>query len=77
MMGFHQKLEASWVGSGSMLCVGLDPDINRLPAHIPHTHAGIELFCTTIIDAMKFEPSRAISAFGSAEALCRQRRVRG
>jgi orotidine-5'-phosphate decarboxylase len=50
-MGFQQKLEASWGRSGSMLCVGLDPDIDKLPIHIARTHAGIELFCTAIIDA--------------------------
>jgi hypothetical protein len=76
-MGFHQKLEASWVGSGSMLCVGLDPDINRLPAHITHTHAGIELFCTTIIDAMKSEPSRAVIHSAQPRLFAHQRRVRG
>jgi orotidine-5'-phosphate decarboxylase len=84
-MGFHEKLEASWARSGSMLCVGLDPDINRLPTHIPRTRAGIELFCTAIIDATApvacaFKPQIAYFASCSAEEvlerLCRYIRER-
>ena len=29
---FHAQLDRSWTASGSMLCVGLDPDPARLPA---------------------------------------------
>jgi orotidine-5'-phosphate decarboxylase len=73
-MGFHEKLNASWGRSGSMLCVGLDPDINRMPAHIPRTRAGIELFCTAIIDATApvacaFKPQIAYFASCGAEAV--------
>jgi orotidine-5'-phosphate decarboxylase len=79
-MGFHQKLEASWGRSGSMLCVGLDPDVNRLPAHLPRTHDGIETFCHAIVDATAsvacaFKPQIAYFASCGAEAvlerLCR------
>ena len=31
-MGFHDRLEKAWASSGSMLCVGLDPDPARFPA---------------------------------------------
>ena len=31
MAGFHAQLEHSWASSGSMLCIGLDPDPARLP----------------------------------------------
>ncbi len=30
-MTFREKLEAAWAGSGSLLCVGLDPDPARMP----------------------------------------------
>jgi orotidine 5'-phosphate decarboxylase subfamily 2 len=33
------------------LCVGLDPDITRLPAHIPRTAAGVTAFCSEIIES--------------------------
>ena len=50
-MGFRAKLNASWRATGSMLCVGLDPDMDQLPAHLPRTLDGIESFCKAIIDA--------------------------
>ena len=31
-MGFHSKLRTAWETSQSMLCVGLDPDPQRMPA---------------------------------------------
>ena len=30
-MTFRQKLEAAWQRSGSLLCIGLDPDLDRMP----------------------------------------------
>jgi orotidine-5'-phosphate decarboxylase len=33
----------------SFLCVGLDPDIKKLPAHLPKTAEGIKEFCLKII----------------------------
>lgn len=33
------------------LCVGLDPDPERLPEHLPRTPAGVVRFCTEIIEA--------------------------
>jgi orotidine-5'-phosphate decarboxylase len=44
-MGWHDRLGAAWAASESMLCVGLDPDPDRLPS------ASIERFCTAIVDA--------------------------
>ena len=37
----------------SFLCVGLDTDINKLPAHLPKTKAGILEFNQAIINATK------------------------
>ena len=31
MQSFHEKLRCSWQKSGSLLCVGIDPDLERLP----------------------------------------------
>lgn len=37
----------------SFLCVGLDTDIDKLPAHLPHTAAGVLAFNQAIIDATR------------------------
>ena len=44
-------LEASIAQRSSVLCVGLDPDLDRLPAGIPRTVDGVVAFCRRIIDA--------------------------
>ena len=35
----------------SVLCVGLDPDMDKMPAHFPRTAEGLANFCCAIIDA--------------------------
>jgi len=37
----------------SFLCVGLDPDVNKLPLHLKNDPDGIVKFCKEIIDATK------------------------
>lgn len=50
-VSFTERLEAAWRSSGSMLCIGLDPDPARLPAPLDGSADAIERFCTAIIDA--------------------------
>jgi orotidine-5'-phosphate decarboxylase len=50
-MGWHARLDAAWAASGSMLCVGLDPDPARLPDSLAGAPDGIARFCTAIVDA--------------------------
>lgn len=50
-MTFIAKLAAAWQHNDSLICVGLDPDLQRLPAHLPKTPAGILDFNCAIIDA--------------------------
>jgi orotidine-5'-phosphate decarboxylase len=50
-MGWHERLDAAWAASGSMLCVGLDPDPARLPASLAGAPDGVAHFCTAIVDA--------------------------
>ena len=50
-MGFRARLEKAWSSSGSMLCVGLDPDPARFPAPLDGTPDAITRFCTAIVDA--------------------------
>ncbi len=35
----------------SFLCIGLDPDLDRLPDHLPRSIQGVEEFCQEIIQA--------------------------
>jgi orotidine-5'-phosphate decarboxylase len=71
-MSFHEKLNASWRLRGSMLCVGLDPDPDRMPAPLRgHPDATFE-FCRSIVDATAdmacaFKPQIAYFASQGAE----------
>jgi orotidine-5'-phosphate decarboxylase len=51
MTTFIRKLEAAWQANNSLLCVGLDPDIKRFPAHLTGRPRAIAEFCRAIIDA--------------------------
>jgi len=69
---FIQKLTAAWESNNSLLCVGLDPDMARLPVQFQHDPNGIYKFCTEIIDATAdlacaFKPQIAYFAALSAE----------
>jgi orotidine-5'-phosphate decarboxylase len=72
-MGFHAKLNRAWRLTGSMLCVGLDPDPDLMPAHLRGVPDAIERFCTAIVDATAsvacaFKPQIAYFASQGAEA---------
>ncbi|MET0144119.1 MAG: orotidine-5'-phosphate decarboxylase [Ilumatobacteraceae bacterium] len=83
--GFHERLDKAWATSGSMLCVGLDPDPARFPAPLAGAPDAIVRFCTTIVDATAdlvcaFKPQIAHFASQRAEpqleAVCRYIRER-
>ncbi len=76
-MAFHDHLRRAWTASGSMLCVGLDPDPSRFPEAV---HGSVFDFCRDIVDATAdtvcaFKPQIAYFAAVGAEAelerLCR------
>jgi len=71
-VNFCDRLRARWQRAGSMLCVGLDPDAGRLPAHLAERPDGIARFCTEIVDATApfacaFKPQIAYFAAAGAE----------
>ena len=79
-MNFIDKLNAAWKRNDSLLCVGLDPDTARLPAHLQGRPDGIVAFCKAIIDATAdlacaFKPQiayfAALGAEDQLEAICR------
>jgi orotidine-5'-phosphate decarboxylase len=72
-MAFHQHLRDAWTRSGSMLCVGLDPDPSRLPATLAGDPDPVFRFCREIVDATAdlvcaFKPQIAFFASQRAEA---------
>ncbi|MFM9120151.1 MAG: orotidine-5'-phosphate decarboxylase, partial [Acidimicrobiaceae bacterium] len=71
-MSFYQRLNAAWDRSGSMLCVGLDPDVARFPTAMRGSVGAIEDFCKAIVDATgdlvcAFKPQIAYFAAVGAE----------
>ena len=72
-MSFYSKLNAAWTKSDSALCVGLDPDLTKLPAHLKNDPLGIQKFCIDIVDATAdtvcaFKPQIAYFAAVGAES---------
>lgn len=71
-MTFTQMLAAAWQKNDSLLCVGLDPDPARFPAHLKGRDDAIFEFCKTIVDATadlvcSFKPQIAYFAARRAE----------
>lgn len=50
-MHFMTALRAAWRQRNSLLCVGLDPDPARFPAHLKGRPDAILAFCRAIVDA--------------------------
>lgn len=76
-MSFVATLKQRWQHADSMLCVGLDPDPARIPAHLGSGHAAIGRFCREIIAATAglacaFKPQIAyFAALGAEDLLAR------
>ena len=77
---FIDKLSAAWTTNNSLLCVGLDPDLDRFPAHLKDQPDAIVTFCKAIIDATAdlacaFKPQiayfAALGAESQLEEICR------
>ncbi len=71
-MKFVERLEQAWAASGSLLCVGLDPDPAKLPAHLAGAKHPIFEFGRAIVDATAdlvcaFKPQIAYYAAARAE----------
>ena len=71
-MHFMTALTAAWQQRNSLLCVGLDPDPARFPAHLQGRQDAIFEFCKAIVDATAdlvccFKPQIAYVAARRAE----------
>ncbi|MCX8097889.1 MAG: orotidine-5'-phosphate decarboxylase [Casimicrobiaceae bacterium] len=51
MSAFIDKLRAQWQRTGSLVCVGLDPELGRLPPVLPARGGAIFAFLRAIVDA--------------------------
>ncbi|MBI1889777.1 MAG: orotidine-5'-phosphate decarboxylase [Burkholderiales bacterium] len=80
MSTFTEKLAAAWADNHSLLCVGLDPDMNKLPDHLQWQPDAFFRFCKDIIDGTAdivcaFKPQiayfAALRAEDQLEALCK------
>ncbi|RTL50418.1 MAG: orotidine-5'-phosphate decarboxylase [Rhodocyclaceae bacterium] len=71
-MSFITTLSAAWRQRNSLLCVGLDPDPAKFPAHLQGQPGAISEFCKGIVDATAdlvcaFKPQIAYFAAHRAE----------
>ena len=71
-MTFIEQLSAAWQKNDSLLCVGLDPDPAKFPAHLKGCDDKIFEFCAAIVDATAdlvcaFKPQIAYFAARRAE----------
>jgi len=71
-MTFTASLAAAWARNDSLLCVGLDPDPAKFPAHLKGRGDAILEFCKAIADATAdlacaFKPQIAYFASNRAE----------
>ncbi|HET6655413.1 MAG TPA: orotidine-5'-phosphate decarboxylase, partial [Gammaproteobacteria bacterium] len=72
-MTFIEKLKQAWANQNSLLCVGLDPALDRIPAHLRDGDRPLFSFNKAIIDATAefacaFKPQIAYYAGAGAEA---------
>ena len=72
-MTFTQLLSAAQRTNNSLLCVGLDPDLAKLPTHLQGKPDAVFEFCAAIVDATadlacSFKPQIAYFAAMGAEA---------
>ena len=71
-MNFIRALNSVWRENNTLLCIGLDPDPARFPAHLQHRPDAIFEFCRAIVDATAdlvccFKPQIAYFAARRAE----------
>ena len=50
-MHFMSSLQAAWHRNQSLVCVGLDPELSKFPAHLRDDADAVYRFCAAIVDA--------------------------
>ena len=77
-MHFMQSLQQAWTRNDSLVCVGLDPEPAKFPAHLRGKPDAVFEFCTAIVDATAdlvcaFKPQ--IAHFAALRAECALERL--
>ena len=68
---FRERWQAAIARAGAPICIGLDPDPNLLPPHLPGGAAGLRVFLSSIVPATRdlvaaFKPNLAFfEAYGA------------
>ena len=76
-MSFVADLKARWHAADSLVCVGLDPEPAKFPAHLRGDPDAVFAFCKAIVDATAdlvccFKPQIAhFAALGAEDTLDR------
>ncbi len=76
-MSFITSLKRRWFDANSLVCVGLDPEPSKFPAHLHNDSDAVFTFCREIIDSTAdlvccFKPQIAhFAALGAEDALTR------
>ena len=76
-MSFVVALKNRWSDANSLVCVGLDPEPSKFPAHLNDDSDAVFAFCRAIVDATAdlvccFKPQIAhFAALGAEDALTR------
>ncbi|HTA65237.1 MAG TPA: orotidine-5'-phosphate decarboxylase [Xanthomonadaceae bacterium] len=76
-MNFASALKTRWSSANSLVCVGLDPESAKFPAHLRDDPDAVFAFCRAIVDATAdlvccFKPQIAhFAALGAEDALQR------
>src|SRR5450432_626772 len=76
-MSFMALLKKRWSDANTLVCVGLDPEPSKFPAHLNDDPDAVFAFCRAIVDATAdlvccFKPQIAhFAALGAEDALAR------
>ncbi|MEO5595795.1 MAG: orotidine-5'-phosphate decarboxylase [Lysobacteraceae bacterium] len=76
-MSFVSSLKSRWQSANSLVCVGLDPEPAKFPAHLRNDPDAVFAFCRAIVDATAdlvccFKPQIAhFASLGAEDALQR------
>lgn len=79
-MGFLDKLAAAWDKNDSLLCVGLDPNLDVLPQHLRQSSTPFFDFAKAIIDATAdtvcaFKPNSAFYEARGADGVAELKQI--
>lgn len=72
-MGFYEMIENAWIQKNSLVCIGLDSDLQKIPGHLKTVENPIFEFNKALVDATAdlvcaYKPQSAYYAAQSAES---------